>query len=172
MRGSGDNGARLVEEVFESSYRRLVAQLYGITGDLVEAEDAVQEAFARAVAAGAKWGQVDNKEAWLRTVALNVFRTRFRRRQLFRLASPKISAPQEVPGISEDHVALVAAMHRIGIREREVLVLHYFADLSVAAIADELELPTGTVKTRLMRGRQALAGLLGSDLTEVDHGRA
>ena len=170
MRGSGGGSDRVVEEVFESSYRRLVTQLYGITGDLVEAEDAVQEAFARAVAAGTKWAEVDNKEAWLRTVALNVVRTRARRRQLFRLASPKISTPKHVPGISEDHVALVAAMRRLGAREREVLVLHYFADLPVAAIAEELDLPAGTVKTRLMRGRQALAHLLGTERAEVEHG--
>jgi RNA polymerase sigma-70 factor (ECF subfamily) len=147
-----------------------VTQLYGITGDLVEAEDAVQEAFARAVAAGGKWGQVLNKEAWLRTVALNVVRTRARRSKLFRLAAPRISTPVEAPGISEAHLAVVSALRQIGAREREVLVLHYFADLSVADIAQELDLPTGTVKTRLRRGRLALEPLLTTTFTEVDHG--
>ena len=170
MRPSDNRGDTLVEQVFHTSYRRLVTQLYGVTGDLVEAEDAVQEAFARAVAAGGKWHQVDNKEAWLRTVALNVVRTTARRRQLFRLASPKISTPTDVPGISEDHLALVTAMARLGAREREVIALHYFADLPIAAIAEELDLPPGTVKTRLMRGRQTLAALLGTDRQEVEHG--
>jgi RNA polymerase sigma-70 factor (ECF subfamily) len=43
-----------VREIYEASYRRLVAQAYAVAGDRVEAEDAVQEAFARAVAAGGR----------------------------------------------------------------------------------------------------------------------
>ena len=52
----------MVGEVFRASYRRLVTQLYAVTGDRVEAEDAVQEAFARAVASGERWRDVLNPE--------------------------------------------------------------------------------------------------------------
>ena len=92
----------LVAEAFEASYRRLVTQLYAVTGDRAEAEDAVQEAFARAVAAGRKWRRVSNREAWLRTVAVNHARTRARRRKLFQRARPRISTPAESPGVSDD----------------------------------------------------------------------
>jgi RNA polymerase sigma-70 factor (ECF subfamily) len=153
----------LVAEAFEASYRRLVTQLYAVTGDRAEAEDAVQEAFARAVAAGRKWRRVSNREAWLRTVAVNHARTRARRRKLFQRARPRISTPAESPGVSDDHVAVVEAMRHLGEAHRMVLALHYFADLSVAEIAAELGLPTGTVKTRLMRGREALQQHLRAD---------
>ena len=52
-----------VREVYEASYRRLVAQAYAVAADRVEAEDAVQEAFARAVAAGDRFRRLDNPEA-------------------------------------------------------------------------------------------------------------
>ena len=73
-----------VQEVYAASYRRLVGQLTGVTGDPVEAEDAVMEAFARAVNSPRSFLAADNPEAWLRTVAVNVTRTRWRRSRFFR----------------------------------------------------------------------------------------
>ena len=60
--------------IYDSSYRRLVAQLYALSGSQQEAEDAVQEAFVRAIAQGDRWPGVEKPEAWLRTVALNHLR--------------------------------------------------------------------------------------------------
>ena len=81
-----------VHEVYATSYRRLVAQLTGVTGDPVEAEDAVMEAFARAVNSGRSFLAADNPEAWLRTVAVNVTRTRWRRNRFFRDVSHRLVA--------------------------------------------------------------------------------
>src|SRR6476659_753557 len=111
LSGRGGKGGRVADsgylrEIYEASYRRLVAQTYAVAGDRVEAEDAVQEAFARAVAAGDRFRRIDNPEAWLRTVSLNVVRRRWRRATMFRALSPRIATPSEVPGISEDHVAV------------------------------------------------------------------
>lgn len=158
-----------VSEIYEASYRRLVAQTFAVTGDRVEAEDAVQEAFARAVASGERFRRVDNPEAWLRTVALNVVRRRWRRARLFRTLSPKLATPSDVPGISEDHVAVVQALREVPFQQRETLALFYLADMSVQEIADTLSVPDGTVKSRLTRGRTALAALLRTTL-EVEHG--
>ena len=133
-----------VSEIYEASYRRLVAQAYAVTGDRVEAEDAVQEAFARAVAAGERFRRVDNPEAWLRTVALNVVRRRWRRARLFRTLTPKLADPIEVSGISEDHVAVVEALREVPYQQRETLALFYLADMSVQEIATTLNVPDGT----------------------------
>jgi RNA polymerase sigma-70 factor (ECF subfamily) len=158
-----------VREVYEASYRRLVAQAYAVAGDRVEAEDAVQESFARAVAAGDRFRRLDNPEAWLRTVALNVLRRRWRRAQMFRVLTPKLATPTDVPGISEDHVAVIEALRALPFQQRETVSLYYLADLSVHEIADTLGVADGTVKSRLNRGRAALAGLLQPTL-EADHG--
>ena len=131
-----------VREVYEASYRRLVAQAYAVAGDRVEAEDAVQEAFARAVAAGDRFRRVDNPEAWLRTVALNVLRRRWRRAQMFRVLTPRLATPADVPGISEDHVAVVEALRSLPFQQRETLALFYLGDLSVQEIAATLGVAT------------------------------
>lgn len=157
-----------VREIYEASYRRLVAQAYAVAGDRVEAEDAVQEAFARAVAAGARFGRVDNPEAWLRTVALNVIRRRWRRARLFSSLSPRLATPADVPGISEDHVAVVDALRSLPFQQRETIALFYLADLSVQEIAATLNVADGTVKSRLTRGRTTLAGKLTT--LEADRG--
>ncbi len=155
-------------EIYEASYRRLVAQAYGVAGDRVEAEDAVQEAFARAVAAGDRFRRVDNPEAWLRTVALNVLRRRWRRSRMFGALSPRLATPADVPGISEDHVAVIEALRELPVSQREVLALFYFGDLSVHEIAATLGIADGTVKSRLTRGRTALTALVRAP-EEVRH---
>ena len=158
-----------VREVYEASYRRLVAQAYAVAGDRVEAVDAVQEAFARAVAAGDRFRRVDNPEAWLRTVALNVLRRRWRRASLFRALTPRLATPADVPGISEDHVAVVQGLRSLPFQQRETLALFYLGDLSVQEIAATLGVADGTVKSRLTRGRTALAALLDTTL-EAERG--
>jgi RNA polymerase sigma factor (sigma-70 family) len=158
-----------VREIYEASYRRLVAQAYAVAGDRVEAEDAVQEAFARAVAAGARFRRVDNPEAWLRTVSLNVIRRRWRRARLFSSLSPRLATPADVPGISEDHVAVVDALRSLPFQQRETIALFYLADLSVQEIAATLNVADGTVKSRLARARTALAGML-QPTVEADRG--
>ncbi len=66
-----------IQRCFDASYRRLVGQLYGVCGDLSEAEDVVAEAFAKAVSRRRTLERLDNPEAWLRTVAVNVARSRW-----------------------------------------------------------------------------------------------
>ena len=158
-----------VREVYEASYRRLVAQAYAVAGDRVEAEDAVQEAFARAVAAGDRFRRVDNPEAWLRTVALNVLRRRWRRASLFRALTPRLATPADVPGISEDHVAVVEGLRSLPFQQRETLALFYLGDLSVQEVAATLGVAEGTVKSRLTRGRTALAAVMKTTL-EAERG--
>src|ERR1041384_7200253 len=80
-----------VAQVFAASYRKLVVQLYGVTGNAGEAEDLVQEAFVRAYAAGPRFTRVDNPEAWLRVVAINLHRARWRKMRNFARIKDKIT---------------------------------------------------------------------------------
>jgi RNA polymerase sigma-70 factor (ECF subfamily) len=150
-------------ELYHACYRRLVAQVYAFTTDLTEAQDVVQEAFARALARPRGLTDVDNPEAWLRTVAVNVVRRRWRRRKLLDAIMlrdrPVARTVEPAPG--PERTDLRDALAGIPVTFREVIVLHYFADLPVEEVAAVLGVPVGTVKSRLSRGRAALAERLG-----------
>jgi RNA polymerase sigma-70 factor, ECF subfamily len=153
-----------VRAAYQAHYRRLVATLYGLTADHAEAQDLVQEAYARALARPKVFLDVADPEAWLRTVAVNLARTRWRRRRLLdtmvRAGRIEVS-PESVPGASPDRVALVAALQKLSRPTRETIVLHHLADMSVHEVAETLGVPVGTVKARLSRGRALLADLIG-----------
>jgi len=127
-----------VRQAYHVYYRRLVGQVFGLIGDLAEAEDAVQEAFARVLAAPRSFLDAEEPERWLRVAALNVARTRYRRRWVFdRLVrSGRVEITREAaPGLSPDRVALLAALRRLAPPTREAVVLHHLADLPVAEVA-------------------------------------
>ena len=149
-----------LREVFEGSYRRLVVQLYAVTGDSAEAEDLVQEAFVRAAAAGRRFLRVENHEARLRTAAVNLHRNRWRKMRNFSKIRYRLERPTDLPGL-EEHVAVITALRALPAPQREVLALYYLADLPVSEVAGTLGCAVGTVKSRLKRGREALASALG-----------
>jgi RNA polymerase sigma-70 factor (ECF subfamily) len=151
-----------LQEVFDASYRRLVVQLYAVVGNAAEAEDLVQDAFVRASASGARFLRVDNPEAWLRRTAINLHRNRWRKLRNFSKIRPQLETRSDLPGLDE-HLIVVDALRRLPEQQREVLALHYLADLPVLEIASALGVPEGTVKSRLMRGREALAAVLGNE---------
>lgn len=163
MDGDTSGAQDAIQLCFDASYRRLVGQLYGVCGDLTEAEEVVAEAFARAVSRRRTFERTDNPEAWLRTVAVNVARTRYRRRQLGERLLGRTHRTDDAhrPPLSDDRLALVAALRALPAAQREALALHYLADMPVNEVASTLGVPVGTVKARLSRGRSALATALG-----------
>ncbi|MGH3747295.1 MAG: sigma-70 family RNA polymerase sigma factor [Micromonosporaceae bacterium] len=162
------NLSEQIRELYAGSYRRMVVQLYAITGDLGEAQDAVQEAFTKALIAPKRLAARDNPEAWVRRVAVNLARNRWRRRRtLNRLLRGRELRPRDVPGASPDHVALVDAMRQLPEGQRVVIALHYIGDLPITEIAVTVGVSEGTVKSRLSRGRAALAAALDEHVDEL-----
>ena len=152
----------LIQDLYLASYQRLVLQLYPVTGDLGEAQEVVQEAFVKLLASPALISGLDNPEAWLRIVALNLARSRRRRGKILQRLLGRVGArPADVPGASPDHVALMAALRTLPAGQREAIALHYLADLPITEVAELQRVSVGTVKSRLSRGRTALAELLG-----------
>lgn len=148
-----------IRDLYAASYRRLLRQLIGVTGSVAEAEDVLQEAFVRGLDQPRKLLDADNPEAWLRTVAVNLARSRWRRTQRFLGLAPRLV--EEPPdGDTDGHFVLLQALRKLPAGQREVIALHHLADLSVEQVADTLGLPSGTVKARLSRGRAALSTLL------------
>ncbi|HLL67893.1 MAG TPA: sigma-70 family RNA polymerase sigma factor [Micromonosporaceae bacterium] len=158
-----------VSLAYQAHYRRLVAALYAITGDHNDAQDLVQEAYAKALARPRQFLDVSDPAAWLCTVAMNLARTRWRRRRLFDtlVRTGRVARPVDsMPGVAPDRVALIAALQQLTRPTRETIVLHHLADMSVHEVAETLCVPVGTVKARLSRGRAMLATLLNEHADE------
>jgi RNA polymerase sigma-70 factor (sigma-E family) len=154
-------------ELYQGCYRRLVLTAYGMTGDLGAAEEITQEAFTLAYGRRGRVSRADSPEAWLRTVVVNLARRRFRRTAMLDRLLRRQSAepvPDHLP--LGEHLDLHVAIRRLDEDLRSVVVLHYLADLPVDEVAAILEIPVGTVKSRLSRARNTLATRLR---TEVDH---
>ncbi|BAL92250.1 putative RNA polymerase ECF-subfamily sigma factor [Actinoplanes missouriensis 431] len=151
---------------YRDTSRRLMRYAYGLTGDPGEAQDLVQEAYARAWQRWRRVSAYEDPEAWLRLVVNRLSADRWRR--LFVRRHHAASAPPApaVPPPSDDVVLLVRAMRTLPAAHRRALALHYLLDRSVAEIAAETGASTGTVKSWLSRGRAGLAAALGHDSPE------
>jgi RNA polymerase sigma-70 factor (ECF subfamily) len=155
---------------YTASYQRLLKQLFAVTGDLAEAENLLQEAYARAFA---RWSEVctyDRPEAWVRRVALNLAAVAARRMRRRAAALLRLGPPPAVPELSPELLDLHKGLRALPLGQRQVIVLHHLAGLPVEEVARELGVPTGTVKSRLARGRRALAQVLDTDRPEVAQG--
>ncbi|MEZ0112399.1 RNA polymerase sigma-70 factor (sigma-E family) [Catenulispora sp. EB89] len=143
---------------YQATHRRLVGQVYAMTGSMHEAEDCVQEAYVRA---WQRWTRLSaehgNPEAWVRTVAGRLAVSSWRRAVNRLKAHSREAPPTEVSGMNPDHLAVVAALRKISADQRMAIVLHHYAGLSVDEIAAETGAKPSTVKARLARGRRALA---------------
>jgi RNA polymerase sigma-70 factor, ECF subfamily len=148
------------EEFYTASYGRTVAMIAAVVGSRQEAEDVTQEAFARALARWPRLSTYELPEAWVRKVALRIAIDSGRRLRRSLATATRIAASRRpVPAEPADDLrftALGAALLELPPRERQVLALHYLADLPVDVIAREFGLPLGTVKTRLSAGRRHL----------------
>ena len=164
----GEDVARAFDEFYVGTRGRLVHQLYALTGNTADAQECVQEAYARA---WQRWSQVasyDDPEAWVRTVARRIATSRWRKARNRVAAYRRHGEPPTVPGPGPETVALIDALRRLPEAQRVALVLHHLCGRSVQEIADEARVPVGTVKARLSRGRAALAPLLDDDATHEE----
>jgi RNA polymerase sigma-70 factor, ECF subfamily len=152
-----------------ASRDRLLHALYAMTGDLAEAQDVVQEAYARAWQRWSSVSSYDDPAAWVRTVAwrLAVSRRRKARNRIgAALRLHATASPVTEP--SPDTAVIVAALRRLPDAQRRALALHYLCDLSVDAVAAETGVSAGTVKSRLSRGRIALAAVMSDAANRTD----
>jgi RNA polymerase sigma-70 factor, ECF subfamily len=145
---------------YNATSRRLLHQMYAMTGNLADAQECVQEAYARAWQHWKQVQQAQDAAAWVRTVAWRVAASRWRKARNGVRAIIRHGADEHSSAPSPDHVALVQALRRIPEEQRRAVVLHHLVGLSVDEVARETTVPTGTVKARLSRGRSALADLL------------
>ena len=146
---------------YAATSQKLVGQVFAMTGDLGEAEDALQEAYVRAWQHWPKISGYESPEGWVRSIAFKLCVNAWWKAKNRLTAHRRASAGREpAPGLEPDLLTLVQALRLLPEKQRQALVLHYVADLSVEQIAAETGASPGTVKSRLARGRRALAPLV------------
>ena len=155
-----------VERLYAAHWRSLVRLAVLLVRDTGTAEDVVQDAF---VAVHGRWGRLrdpDRALAYLRQSVVNGARSVLRHRQVVDRHVQRSAATPEAPDAAltfterdRRHVVL-DAMARLPQRQREVLALRYYLELSEADIADALGISRGAVKSHASRGAAALRLLL------------
>lgn len=158
--GRAFKSAVTFDEFYRDQHRPLLRLCFLSTLDSGAATDAAQEALTRA---WQRWSQIEGTrpDAWLRTVALNLCRSRWRRLgRDVRLRRLEIDATHDQP----QDVDLLNVLRDLPQRQREAVILHSFADMPVAECAASMQTSAGSVKQHLSRGRAGLERALSTPL--------
>ncbi|MFF4578193.1 SigE family RNA polymerase sigma factor [Streptomyces sp. NPDC001389] len=147
-------------ETYQAHYRSLLGLAALLLDDTASCEDVVQEAFIRVHSARNRVRDRDKTLAYLRQTVVNLSRSALRRRILgLRLLSkpmPDMASAEEGAYDQLERDDLIRAMRGLQRRQREVLVLRYFADMTEAQVAETLGISLGSVKAYGSRGIAAL----------------
>jgi RNA polymerase sigma-70 factor (sigma-E family) len=146
-------GAADFEEFAASRWPGLVRLAYGLTGDRWLAEDLAQTALARAYASWWRVRRAADPDAYLRRILINCSNRRFRRRRVAEQPGdpPEMAIPDHAASV-DDRAELLDALRELPPRQRAVIVLRYWADLSDTQAAAALGCSPATVRSQATRG--------------------
>ncbi len=135
-----------------------------LVDDLQTAEDVVQDAFAAFLVRRSRLDDKQKALPYLRTSVVNGARDKLRRRRTARAYVPPHEVPRDGTAegalLAEEHREVLAAMRQLSTRQREVLVLRYWSQLSEAEIAEALGISRGAVKSTASRALDALEKIM------------
>jgi RNA polymerase sigma-70 factor (ECF subfamily) len=160
MRLAGSGVRELVDAHYDSLYR----YAYRLAGSAVEAEDLTQEAFGKALARLPQLRDPAKAKSWLFRILRNAYLHRLRDERRHKTVSLDgigelpADPPDEPPEI--DPARLQEALNELDEGFRTPLILFYFEDFSYRDIADQMDLPIGTVMSRLARAKVYLRAKL------------
>lgn len=150
----------LFMDLYATHRLQLVRLAVLLVDDLGSAEDVVQDAFAHCLARPPKLRDDSAALAYLRTSVVNGARSALRRRRTVRAHGAERGVEPDGPDatavLNEEHREVLAALGRLATRQREVLVLRYWSDLSEAEIAETLGISRGAVKSTASRALDVL----------------
>ncbi len=155
-------------EYFAARSGAMRGTAYLLCGDWHRAEDLVQVTFTKLYLAWRRIARHEVIDAYTRQILVRTFVSDTRRGQ-YRRERSAYDAPDtagQVSGSAEDRLVVLAALEHVPPRQRAVLVLRYWEDLSVEETARALKCTTGTVKSQAARGLQTLRGQLADDYQE------
>ena len=157
-------------EFVHASWASLYRTAYLMLGDRTEAEDLVQTTLAKTYASWPKVRDVQAASGYARTVLVNTAASWFRRKS-WRNERPTESLPDRGHETDlTDRPALIEALAQLPPRQRAVIVLRYYDDLSVAQTATALGCSDGTVKSQTSDALHRLRDLLGDAVIPLELG--
>lgn len=175
---AADHEFAVLDRLVEHDYVRLVRAVALFSGTMDGAEDAVQEALARALEHSRKGRHIDCLEAWVVTTAFNHVRSRFRhvarRHERDDAATRTLSSGPNPEALGAELLDLRVAVRSLPTRQRQAIVMHYYLDQSISSIGDALGIGESAVKNALHKGRGTLLAALTVDnrqehtVTDVD----
>ena len=158
------DAARAVTAIYTTHYRSLVRLAVLLVRDVATAEEVVQDSFIAMHAAWRRLRDTEKALSYLRQSVVNRSRSVLRHRVVVDKNAPK-PAP-DMPSAEQGAISLlersavIAALRTLPPRQREALVLKYYADLSEAQIATAMGISRGAVKSHTARGVAALRVVL------------
>jgi RNA polymerase sigma-70 factor (sigma-E family) len=161
--------------MYRMHYTPLVRLAALLVRDVAAAEDVVQDSFIAMCAGWRRLRDHDKAVAYLRQTVVNRSRSALRRRAVAERYVPAL-APQ-MPSAEEEalarveHTAVAAALGMLSPRQREALVLRYYADLPLVQIAAAMGISTGAVKAHLGRAMASLRAVLAAEAARIGHSR-
>lgn len=148
-----------IHELVERHYAEVYRYALRLCGSAAEADDLVQEAFLTAHSKGAQIRDLQGARAWLYAVVRNAYLkllrspARKRSRALEQIPEPVIADEAHTLNLEFDAEALHRALQELHEEYRAPLVLYYFGELSYREIAEQMQVPIGTVMSRLSRAK-------------------
>ncbi|MFI8347707.1 SigE family RNA polymerase sigma factor [Streptomyces sp. NPDC085596] len=164
----GEEDSPTLADLYQTRRLDMVRLAAFLVDDLHTAEDVVQDAFAAVCRRhGERLDDLQDAHAYLHTAVVNAARSVLRRRRTARAYTPPYQGPgapvDELLLLAEEHRQVFDALAQLTVRQREVLVLRYWSDLSEAQIAETLGVSRGTVKSTASRALATLERLLEAD---------
>ncbi len=164
LSASAGTAEEFFTELYTRHYRKLVRSAWLLVRDVPTAEEVVQDAFVSMHDAWQRLKDAENALAYVRQAVVNRSRSVLRHQMVIERYLEK--APPDMPSaehgalVSLERAAVVAALRNLTARQREAIVLRYYADLSEAEIAAVMGISRGAVKSHTSRGMAALRAAL------------
>jgi RNA polymerase sigma-70 factor (ECF subfamily) len=166
VREAQRGSAEALEALFRREWPRAYRAAYLVVHDAAAAEDIAQEAFLAAVRALDRFDRRRPFGPWMHRIVVNraidVARARALRREVDASAAETVEAPPDPPSLPVSET-LLAAVSRLGPEQRALVALRYLFEYTPGEIARVLDIPRGTVNSRLRRALDRLAEIVGEE---------
>jgi RNA polymerase sigma factor (sigma-70 family) len=161
---------RRVQKLVESHYVPLYRYAYRLSGSAADAEDLTQEAFCKAQMQLRQLRDPEKAKAWLFSILRNAYLHRRRADRQHVCVSlngvPDLAGPTAEPAEEVDRERLQQLLNDLPESFRTPVILFYFEDFSYRDIAEQMDVPIGTVMSRLARAKAHLRARLSADSAE------